>query len=61
MPISEPFVYSIYLSKMIGKYATLGLAEDTWALNERVIDEKAFLDQAWLIFEERKKMFLGCA
>jgi len=57
MPISEPFVYSIYLSKMIGKYATLGLAEDTWALNERVIDEKAFLDQAWLIFEERKKMF----
>ena len=25
MPISEPFVYSIYLSKMIGKYATLGL------------------------------------
>ena len=55
MPISEPFVYSIYLSKMIGKYATLGLAEDTWALNERVIDEQAFLDQSWLIFEERKK------
>jgi len=55
MPISHPFVYSIYLAKMLGKYATLGLAEDTWALNERVIDEKAFLGQAWLIFEERKK------
>lgn len=55
MPISHPFVYAIYLAKMFGKYATLGLAEDTWALNERVIDEKAFLDQAWLIFEERKK------
>ncbi|MDA1263803.1 MAG: alkaline phosphatase family protein [Planctomycetota bacterium] len=55
MPISHPFVYSIYLAKMMGKYATLGLAEDTWALNERVIDEKAFLDQAWLIFEERKQ------
>ncbi len=55
MPISHPLVYSIYLAKMMGKYATLGLAEDTWALNERVIDEKAFLDQAWLIFEERKK------
>jgi len=55
MPISHPFVYSIYLSKMLGKYATLGLAEDTWALNERVIDEQAFLDQAWLIYEERKK------
>jgi len=55
MPISHPFVYSIYLAKMLGKYSTLGLAEDTWALNERVIDEKAFLDQAYLIFEERKK------
>ncbi|MCP3919815.1 MAG: nucleotide pyrophosphatase [bacterium] len=55
MPISHPFVYSIYLAKMMGKFATLGLAEDTWALNERVIDEKAFLDQAWMIFEERKK------
>jgi predicted AlkP superfamily phosphohydrolase/phosphomutase len=55
MPISHPFVYAIYLAKMNGLYATLGLAEDTWALNERVIDEQAFLDQAWLLFEERKK------
>jgi predicted AlkP superfamily phosphohydrolase/phosphomutase len=54
MPISHPFVYSIYLAKMQGPFATLGLAEDTWALNERVIDEEAFLKQAWLIFEERK-------
>jgi len=56
MPISHPFVYSIYLAKKIGPYATLGLAEDTWALNERVVDEEAFLKQAWLIFEERKQM-----
>jgi predicted AlkP superfamily phosphohydrolase/phosphomutase len=56
MPISHPFVYSIYLAKMMGPYATLGLAEDTWALNERVIDEEAFLKQSWLIYEERKKM-----
>jgi predicted AlkP superfamily phosphohydrolase/phosphomutase len=55
MPISHPFVYAIYLAKMNGPYATLGLAEDTWALNERVIDEDAFLKQAWLLFEERKK------
>ena len=55
MPISHPLVYSIYLAKTFGKYATLGLAEDTWALNERVIDEDAFLKQSWLIFEERKK------
>ena len=55
MPISHPLVYSIYLAKTLGPYATLGLAEDTWALNERVVDEEAFLKQAWLIFEERKK------
>lgn len=56
MPISHPFVYAIYLSKLYGPYTTLGLAEDTWALNERVVDEEAFLKQAWLIFEERKTM-----
>jgi len=55
MPISHPSVYSIYLAKKLGPFATLGLAEDTWALNERVIDERAFWDYAMLIFEERKK------
>ena len=55
MPISHPFVYAIYLAKSQGLYGTLGLAEDTWALNERVIDEDAFLAQAWLYFDERKK------
>jgi putative salt-induced outer membrane protein YdiY len=40
---------------MNGLYATLGLAEDTWALNEGVIDEDAFLKQAWLLFDERKQ------
>lgn len=55
VPISHPFVYSIYLAKTLGSFATLGLAEDTWALNERVIDEDAFLKQAWLYFDERKR------
>lgn len=57
LPISHPFIYSVYLSKLIGEYGTLGLAEDTWALNEGVIDEDAFLKQAYLLFEEREKMF----
>lgn len=58
MPISHPGVYAVYLAKKQGKFATLGLAEDTWALNERVIDEQAFYDQALIICEEREKMFL---
>jgi len=57
MPISHPTVYSIYLAKKLGSFATLGLAEDTWALNERVIDEKAFYEQAMLICDERERMF----
>jgi hypothetical protein len=56
MPISHPEVYAVYLAKRYGPYATLGLAEDTWALNERVIDEKAFYDQAMAFCDEREKM-----
>lgn len=59
LPISHPFFYSIYLAKMFGCFATLGLAEDTWALNERIIDEDAFLKQCYLIQEEREKMFFN--
>ena len=57
LPISHPFIYSVYLAKLIGPYGTLGLAEDTWALNEEAIDEEAFLEQAYLLYEEREKMF----
>ncbi len=59
LPISEPFVYATYLAKLIGPYATLGLAEDTWALNERVIDEGAFLEQAYKCHEEREQMLFN--
>jgi predicted AlkP superfamily phosphohydrolase/phosphomutase len=57
LPISYPYIYSVYLSRLMGPYATLGLAEDTWALNERVIDEDAFLKQCYLNHEEREQMF----
>jgi predicted AlkP superfamily phosphohydrolase/phosphomutase len=56
MPISHPEVYAVYLAKKFGPFATLGLAEDTWALNERVIDEQAFFDAAMDICDEREKM-----
>jgi predicted AlkP superfamily phosphohydrolase/phosphomutase len=59
LPISWPPFYSIYLAKLIGEFATLGLAEDTWALNERVIDEEAFLKQALDHHAEREKMFFN--
>jgi len=57
LPVSHPYVYAVYLSKLIGRYATLGLAEDTWALNEGVIDEGQFLEQVWRHHDERRRMF----
>lgn len=59
LPISWPGYYSVYLSKLIGEFATLGLAEDTWALNERVIDEHAFIQQTLDHHEEREQMFFN--
>jgi predicted AlkP superfamily phosphohydrolase/phosphomutase len=57
LPISHPAYYAAYLAKMLGSFATVGMAEDTWALNEGVIDERAFLDQAWSLLAEREAMF----
>jgi len=57
--ISHPSCYAVYLANLLGSYATAGMAEDTWALNEGVIDEDAFLRQAWSIYEEREAMFLN--
>ena len=59
MPISHPSYYATYLAKKVGLYSTLGLAEDTWALNEEVIDDGTFLQQAYDIDRERQAMFFA--
>ncbi len=58
LPLSHPFTYAIYLSRLLGRFATLGLAEDTSAVNEGVLDDEGFLEQAYLYHEERERMFL---
>lgn len=57
MPISYPSVYSMYLSKRQGPFATLGLAEDTWGLNEHVLGDEEFLQQCLDFDREREVMF----
>ena len=57
MPISYPAVYSTYLSKKQGYYATLGLAEDSWALNRKLITDDDFLQQCLDADQEREVMF----
>jgi predicted AlkP superfamily phosphohydrolase/phosphomutase len=59
LPISQPAYYATYLAKLLGSFATLGLAEDTWALNDGAIDEDAFLKQAAFIQKERESMFFS--
>lgn len=59
MPIAHPGFYAAYLAKRIGPFATLGLAEDTGALNEGVIDEATFLAQTYDIDTERQAMLFA--
>lgn len=59
MPISHPPYYATYLAKKIGAYSTLGLAEDTWGLNEGVTDDGTFLKQVYDIDREREAMFFA--
>ncbi len=59
LPISQPHYYATYLAKLLGSFSTLGMAEDTSALNEGVIDEDDFLAQAKLIQAEREAMFFS--
>ena len=59
LPISHPRYYATYLAKLLGSFSTLGMAEDTWALNESAIDQQAFLDQAASIQAEREAMFFS--
>ena len=57
MPISHPTVFSTYLAKRQGPFATLGLAEDSWALNEKFITDDEFVEQCTQIDAERRIMF----
>ncbi len=59
LPISHPFYYSIYLSKLLGSYVTLGLANDTWALNEGALSEAAFLELAYSNHDEWERMLFS--
>jgi len=59
LPISHPFIYSVYLSKLLGSFITLGEANDTWALNEDVLSEKAFLELTYSNHREWEGMLFN--
>jgi predicted AlkP superfamily phosphohydrolase/phosphomutase len=57
MPISHPVFYSTYFAKHQGPFATLGLAEDTWALNAHILKDGDFINQCKTSDTEREEMF----
>ncbi len=57
MPISHPAVYSVYLAKRQGPFATFGLAEDARAHSERILDDEHFIEQCLDGDREREAMF----
>jgi predicted AlkP superfamily phosphohydrolase/phosphomutase len=59
LPISQPFIYSIYLAKLLGSYITLGEANDTWALNEGILSEEAFLKLSYFNHHEWEEMLFN--
>ncbi len=59
LPISHPFIYSVYLSKLLGRYITLGEANDTWALNEGALDERSFLELTYANHAEWEAMLFN--
>jgi predicted AlkP superfamily phosphohydrolase/phosphomutase len=59
LPISTPFIYSVYLAKLLGSYITLGEADDTWALNEGVLSDEAFLELSYANHEEWENMLFN--
>ena len=59
VPMSSPASFSADLYKAIGNYRTLGWAEATWALNEGRMDEKTFMDDLMVAFDDRAKVILN--
>jgi predicted AlkP superfamily phosphohydrolase/phosphomutase len=58
VPMSYPDTFSAELYKEIGNYRTLGWAEATWPLNEGRMDEKTFMDDLMVAFDDRARVIL---
>ncbi len=59
VPMSSPASFAGDLYKAVGNYRTLGWAEETWALNEGRMDEKTFMDDLMVAFDDRARVILN--
>ncbi len=58
VPMSYPDGFSGQLFRRLGYYRTLGWAEATWPLNEDRMDEKTFMDDLFVAFDDRARVIL---
>lgn len=56
LPISSPPDYAAKLAGRIGRFHTLGMAEETWSLNEGHLSDDAYLDMVADIYGQRERM-----
>jgi predicted AlkP superfamily phosphohydrolase/phosphomutase len=59
VPMSYPASFSGELFEQLGYYRTLGWAEATWPLNEGRMDEKTFMDDLMVAFDDRARVILN--
>jgi predicted AlkP superfamily phosphohydrolase/phosphomutase len=57
LPISTPSNYSRVLSDEAGEFHTLGIAEDTKALSDGMLDDGEYLQQARTVLAEHRRIF----
>ena len=57
LPISTPANFSRDIARRIGRFSTLGIAEDTSALRQGVFNLQEFEQQAALVEAEEKRLF----
>src|SRR5437899_5526187 len=57
LPISTPSTYSRMLTDEAGEFHTQGIAEDTKALSDGVLDDKEYLQQARTVLAEHRRIF----
>lgn len=57
LPLSTPASYATDLWKQVGFYYTQGIAEDTKALSDHLLDDGEYLEQARMVMAEQMKFF----
>jgi len=57
LPISTPSSYSHVLEDEVGEFHTQGIAEDTKALSDGMLDDKEYLQQARTVLAEHRRIF----